>query len=179
MMQSRSEGAFDAESILAVVSSGAPARRARAIRSTYFEGIEDTEYTLNQLTGTEYNYRVKAVSKEGKTYTADYVLDDTGKYVNFKRVQQEHKKIGTCPRCHERAVLEGNQSYYCESGRDACGFTLWKDDKYNNITITPDDAAKLINGESITKEYDTVNGKSTKTYKMVDTGTYVNLKEVE
>ena len=60
-----SEGAFDAESILAVVSSGPPARRARAIRSTYFEGIEDTEYTLNQLTGTEYNYRVKAVSKEG------------------------------------------------------------------------------------------------------------------
>lgn len=121
---------------------------------------------------------LKTTSKEGKTYTADYVLDDTGKYVNFRRVQQEHMKIGECPRCH-KAVVEGKVNYYCEGGRDACGFTLWKTDKYNNVTITREDAAKLINGESITKEYDTVNGKSSKTYKMVDTGTYVNLKEVE
>ena len=122
---------------------------------------------------------LKAVNKEGKTYTAYYVLDDDGgKYVNFRRVQQEHRQVGICPRCRQRAVVEGKHNYYCESGREGCGFTLWKNDKYNKITISPDDAAKLINGESITKEFDTMSGKAKKTYKMVDTGTYVNLNEV-
>ncbi|MBQ4363476.1 MAG: hypothetical protein II782_05705, partial [Oscillospiraceae bacterium] len=113
--------------------------------------------------------RLKATTRDGAIYTADYVLDDTGKYVNFKRVQQPHIKIGECPRCH-KPVVEGKFNYYCESGRDGCGFTLWKDDKYNKITVTPEDAAHLLADDKIRK-----GGKA---YKMVDTGTYVNLKEV-
>ena len=50
--------------------------------------------------------------------------------------------------------------------------------KYNNIDITPEDAARLIAEQTITKEFDTMSGKSAKTYKMVDTGTYVNVKEI-
>ena len=117
---------------------------------------------------------LKATTREGAIYTADFTLDDTGKYVNFKRVVKPKLRIGECPRCHS-AVIEGKQNYYCEAGRDRCGFTLWKHDSYNNITVTPEDAAKLLMGQTITKATD---GSAENTYRMVDTGTYVNLREV-
>ncbi|MBQ4485919.1 MAG: hypothetical protein II936_02805, partial [Oscillospiraceae bacterium] len=120
---------------------------------------------------------LKAVTKDGAIYTADFELDDNGTYANFKRVVKPKLRIGSCPRC-KKAVIEGEFNYYCESGRDGCGFTLWKNDKYNNINITPEDAARLIAEQTITKEFDTMSGKSAKTYKMVDTGTYVNVKEI-
>nr|MCR5805963.1 hypothetical protein [Oscillospiraceae bacterium] len=121
--------------------------------------------------------RLRAVTREGEIYTADFVLDDNGTYANFKRMVKPKLRIGECPRCH-KAVIEGKMNYYCESGRDGCGFTLWKNDKYNNIVITHEDAAKLIAEQTITKAFDTMSGKSAKSYKMVDTGTYVNVKEV-
>ena len=53
--------------------------------------------------------------------------------------------IGICPRCGKR-IFEGRKNFYCESGRDGCGFTLWKDDRYNGITVTAENASDLIAG---------------------------------
>ncbi|MCM1382383.1 MAG: DNA topoisomerase, partial [Muribaculaceae bacterium] len=73
---------------------------------------------------------LKAKNRDGETYTADYQLDDTGEYVNFKRLKTEKKAVGKCPRCGKQ-IFEGKSNFYCESGKDVCGFTLWKEDKFN------------------------------------------------
>ncbi|MBR1444131.1 MAG: type IA DNA topoisomerase [Firmicutes bacterium] len=122
---------------------------------------------------------LKALNKQGEVYSAKYVLDDNGKYVNFKRIEEHKMKVGMCPRCRDRAVYEGRLNYYCESDREGCGFTLWKNDRFNKIQITPEEASRLIADEVITKEFDTIGGRKQKQFRMVDTGTYVNLKEVQ
>lgn len=120
---------------------------------------------------------LKAVSKEGKTYTADYRLDYSGKYVNLERVQAEKNVVGKCPRCG-KSIIEGKLNFYCESGKDGCGFTLWKNDRFNGITVTAENAKELLEGKSIAKVKKKVSGESVrKKYRMVDTGTYVNLRE--
>ena len=120
---------------------------------------------------------LKAVSKEGKTYTADYRLDYSGKYVNLERVQAEKNVVGKCPRCG-KSIIEGKLNFFCESGKDGCGFTLWKNDKFNGITVTAENAKELLEGKSIAKVKKKVSGESVrKKYRMVDTGTYVNLRE--
>lgn len=38
---------------------------------------------------------------------------------------RERESLGTCPRCGQ-AVVEYPKSYSCSSGKDGCGFTVWK-----------------------------------------------------
>lgn len=88
---------------------------------------------------------------------------------------QAVKIVGVCPRCG-RNVLEQKLSYSCESGRDGCGFTLWKKDRYKNISISTAQAEKLLS-EGKTK-LNAVNKAGKKYYaefKLEDTGKYVNL----
>ncbi|MFR5263770.1 DNA topoisomerase [Clostridium sp.] len=95
---------------------------------------------------------VKSILKDGKvsvsgfkkkdssqTYDADVLLDDTGKYVNFKLEfnKKEPEAIGACPRCAKkgikRRVLESNKAYYCEGWKDEkdkCGFAMWKENVF-------------------------------------------------
>lgn len=46
----------------------------------------------------------------------------------------ERKSIGICPKCGKN-VLEYPKTYSCESGKDGCGFTVWKAIAKKNITI--------------------------------------------
>ena len=123
--------------------------------------------------------KMKAVSRDGEEYEAEYVLEDTGKYINLKRISQEKKKVGTCPLCGKN-VLEGKSNYYCESGKDGCGFILWKEDRYNGITITSSNAFDLLSGKKIYKVRKQLNGEGEKkAYVMVMNGKYANIRASE
>lgn len=124
----------------------------------------------------------KTISKEGSAYTADFVLEDTGKYINLKRLKSGKKSLRKCPRCGKE-VFEGNKSYYCEmrhspvNGREGCGFNVWKEDKYNGINITAANMTDLLNGKAIYKQKKKLNGETERIkYTMIDTGTYVNIR---
>lgn len=123
--------------------------------------------------------KMKAVSRDGEEYEAEYVLEDTGKYINLKRIPQEKKKVGTCPLCGKN-VLEGKSNFYCESGKDGCGFTLWKEDRYNGISITSSNAFDLLSGKKIYKVRKQLNGEGEKkAYVMVMNGKYANIRASE
>lgn len=49
--------------------------------------------------------------------------------------------IGKCPRCGKN-IYEGKMSYYCESGKDGCNFTLWKEQKGLHTVIDVGSAEK-------------------------------------
>ncbi|MCH5199715.1 MAG: type IA DNA topoisomerase [Oscillospiraceae bacterium] len=121
---------------------------------------------------------LKTKNRDGETYTADYQLDDTGAYVNFKRIKAEKMPIGKCPRCGKH-IFEGKSNYYCESGKDGCGFTLWKEDKFNGVTVTAKAAAELLSKGKATISKKTLNGTEKAVYRLVDTGKYINLKKGE
>lgn len=123
--------------------------------------------------------KMKAVSKDGEEYEADYILEDTGKYINLKRLPYEKKIIGTCPKCG-KSIYEGRNNFYCESGKSGCGFILWKEDKYNGITITAANASDLLSGKRIYKSRKTLNGETEKkAYSMAINGKYVNIRAAE
>lgn len=123
--------------------------------------------------------KMKAVSRDGEEYEAEYVLEDTGKYINLKRISQEKKKVGTCPLCGKN-VLEGKSNFYCESGKDGCGFTLWKEDRYNGIIITSSNAFDLLSGKKIYRVRKQLNGEGEKkAYVMVINGKYANIRASE
>ncbi len=118
-----------------------------------------------------------ATTKDGTAYTADFTLDDTGKYVNLKRVKTEKTAVGKCPRCG-KTIFESSRNFYCESGKNGCGFTVWKQDKYNGIEITAANVRDFLAGKSVYKQKKKINGETIKTkYTMADTGTYVNIRE--
>lgn len=63
----------------------------------------------------------------------------------------EKTVVGTCPRCGA-PVVEGKKGYGCSAWQSGCKFVLWKKPKasiFEKITISPAQAKKLINGETI------------------------------
>ena len=114
-----------------------------------------------------------SVTKDGKEYTANFALEDNGVYINLKT---KRETVGNCPRCGS-PVYEGSKNYYCSGDKDKCGFTLWKEEKYNGITITAANAKDLLQGKPIYKQKKKLNGEAVKTkYSMTDTGSYVNIR---
>lgn len=123
--------------------------------------------------------KLKSENSDGKAYTADYELDDTGTYVNFKRVKQEKISLGACPRCGKN-IYEGKQNFYCESGRDGCGFTVWKENKYLSVKISAKHMKDLLGKGKTSIAVTDLNGnKKSNEYVLEDTGKYINLKKVQ
>lgn len=118
-----------------------------------------------------------AISKDGEEYTADFKIEDTGKYVNLVRQKPEKVSIGKCPVCGKN-VFEGKLNFYCESGRD-CRFTIWKEDKYNGVTVSAQNAEELLKKGKTTISKKTLNGNEKAVFSLVDTGKYFNLKKEE
>ncbi len=122
---------------------------------------------------------LKATDKEGTEYTADYIIEDTGEYVNLKRIKSEKNSLGKCPRCGKN-IFEGKRNFYCESGKDGCGFAVWKEDKYNGITVTSANMTTFLDGKPIYKQQKKLDGTTISTkYEMIDTGTYINIRKVK
>lgn len=142
----------------------------------YFRETITADMVAKVLKGTPIT--LKAENMDGKIFSAQYTLEDTGKYINFKRIQVEKEELGKCPVCG-KSVYEGAKNFYCESGR-SCIFTVWKEDKYNHITVTVPNMRALLAGKEITKSRKKTNGDTEKiTYKMVQKGNYFNLAEVQ
>jgi DNA topoisomerase-3 len=116
-------------------------------------------------------------SKKGKKFDAYLVITDEGK-IGFSLPEREKKTVGVCPRCG-KSVVEYPSSFSCESGKEGCGFTLWKNDKFKKTTLTAKQAEALLKGESVTLNAVSKSGKKYKgEFKLVDTGKYVNLEFV-
>ncbi|MGN1135157.1 MAG: DNA topoisomerase [Oscillospiraceae bacterium] len=117
---------------------------------------------------------LKAKTKEGEEYSAAYKIEDTGKYVNLVREKTEKKTIGKCPRCGKN-IYEGKLNFYCESGKDGCGFSLWKEDKFNGVAISVKNAEELLSKGKTTIKKKTLDGTENAEYALKDTGKYINL----
>lgn len=115
---------------------------------------------------------IKSVVQNGK---ANAGTADTEKF------KPTYEVIGICPRCGKN-ILNYPKTYACESGRDGCGFVIFKDNKWwteKKKTLSSSLVSKLLkNGkvkvkglysEKKDKKYDA-------TVEMVDTGKYVNFK---
>jgi DNA topoisomerase-3 len=61
---------------------------------------------------------------------------------------KQREVLGTCPRCG-RNIYEGEKNYFCESGRDGCGYTVWKNDKFIEDSITAEHMKNLLSGKSV------------------------------
>ena len=137
--------------------------------------IEDTitaDHLKNLLSGKPVKLRAK--SKGGKIYSSDYTLEDTGKYVNFKRVKAEKISLGKCPKCGSD-VYESDKSFYCSN---KCGFAIWKEDKFNKISITAANVKDVLEGKPFYKIKKQVGGNPLKVrYSMSINGKYVNFRE--
>jgi len=121
--------------------------------------------------------KLRAKSKDGKLFSAEYELEDTGKYVNLKRVKAEKVSLGKCPKCGGD-VYEGEKNFYCSAGRDKCEFSIWKEDRFNSITITAANVKDVLDGKPFYKVKKQVGGNPLKIkYVMSINGKYVNFKE--
>ena len=116
---------------------------------------------------------------EGKRYKSKWMLEDKGDFANIVKAPKEEKEvIGTCPRC-QKNIYEGRLNFYCASGMNGCGWTLWKEDKHNQIKVSKAMAKKLLaDGTAKAKK----NGADV-TYKLTEREykgkLYVNLDEVK
>ena len=113
--------------------------------------------------------RLTMFTKNGEEYSAECMLEDTGKYVNIKRVPKEKNIVGNCPGCG-KPVYESEKNFYCSGGRNECGFVLWKENFHGKVMLTAEDAAVLLNGKSVSR-----SGRSCITD---NTGRLTELKEV-
>lgn len=137
--------------------------------------IEDTitaDHLKNLLSGKPVKLRAK--SKYGKIYSSEYAIEDTGKYVNLKRVQTEKISLGKCPKCGGD-VYESDKNFYCSN---KCGFAIWKEDKFNKISITAANVKDVLEGKPFYKIKKQVGGNPLKVkYVMSMNGKYVNFRE--
>ena len=137
--------------------------------------IEDTitaDHLKTLLSGKTVKLRAKA--KDGKIYSSDYTLEDTGKYVNLKRLKAEKVSIGKCPKCGGD-VFESDKNFYCSN---KCGFAIWKEDKFNKISITAANVKDVLEGKPFYKIKKQVGGNPLKVgYSMSINGKYVNFRE--
>ena len=138
----------------------------------FIEDCISSDNMKNLLVGKTVRFRAK--SKDGKNYSSEYVLEDIGKYVNLKRVQIEKITLGKCPKCGGD-VYEGEKNFYCSN---KCGFAIWKEDKFNAMTITAANVKGVLEGKPFYKVRKQVGGNPMKIkYVMSINGKYVNFKE--
>ena len=143
----------------------------------FIKDIITAETAVRLLNGEA--VKLRSVSKDGRLYDAEYCLEDTGRYVNLKRLPVERKAVGICPKCGKN-IFEGRSNFYCEESRNGCNFTLWKEDRYNGITVTAANASDLLAGRKIYKTKKKLNGyEERKAYVMEVTDKYVNIRAAE
>lgn len=168
-METAGNGEYDENSDVEKKGLGTPATRAAIIENLVKR--EFIERNKKQITATEkgaslisvlpdtvkspkltadWETRLQAVEK-GKE-TADDFMSDIEEYVR-KTVSEYSSKaenaalnsnrptIAVCPKCGKN-VVEFPKSYSCESGKDGCGFVVWK--TIAGKTITAAQAKKLI-----------------------------------
>lgn len=104
-----------------------------------------------------------------------------GVEVDRDTFRQEREIIGKCPRCGKN-IVEYGKTFACESGKDGCGFTMWKEDKFfvgKKKVLDKKTAAALLKSGKV-KIKGLYSEKKDSTYDatviLVDTGKFVNYK---
>ena len=93
----------------------------------------------------------------------------------------EKEVLGKCPRCGQD-IVELPKSYACSSGKDGCGFAIWKEDKFfkdKKKKLTKKQVSELLNKGKV-KITGLYSPRKDTTYDATvvlhDTGKYVNFK---
>lgn len=101
--------------------------------------------------------------------------------VDTSMFKTSYNILGVCPRCGKN-ILDYPKTYACESGKDGCGFVIFKNNKFwadKKKTLSSSMVSKLLKdgkvkvkglySEKKDKKYDA-------TVALVDTGKYINFK---
>lgn len=169
-----------------VVLGECPRCKSKGIKSNVFEGkksyycekgLDTCGFSIwkeNNFLGNISSKNVIDLLSKGTTKIKgkSYKIEDTGTYVNIKFIKTS---LGECPRCKKNGkssqIYEGEKNCYCETGRDGCGFSIWKNDRFlGNITAKNVKEVLSNNATGKTK----INNE---TYHIEDTGQYVNFKK--
>lgn len=97
----------------------------------------------------------RLISKSGKEFDAEIMLDDSQKAVygaNLKIVFNNApvEVIGKCPRCGGD-VVAGKTGYGCANWKNGCKYVIWKKPKleiFKDIEITADQAKTMLEGDA-------------------------------
>ena len=153
------------------------------------ETLDKLNIDLYKTKTVEFSKLLKQVYKGNNSIqdTIDSVSKELKNIINqnieIPRVYNDSDRevIGKCPRCGKN-IYENSKGFSCVGYRDTppCNFTIWKTMKFKSveIKISKTRAKKLIKGEDIVVKK--IKGKKDKlytaTFKIEDTGKYVNLK---
>ena len=162
-----------------IVKKGFVERNKKQIISTevgrnLIKVLPDT-VTSPKLTA-DWETRLQAIEK-GKERAEDFMTDietyirDTVAEYSYKAdnsvLNSERKTLGICPKCG-RNVIEMPKSYSCESGRDECGFIIWK--SISGKAITEATAKELLQNRKtgLIKGFENKDKKSFDAYLKLD-----------
>ena len=110
---------------------------------------------------------VATIENQTRALIRDYSGKQPDKASNPFYQQSEREQIGICPKCG-KPVMDYPKSYSCSSGKDGCGFVIWK--TMSGKAISPAQAKKLLEK----KKTDLIKGFTSKAGKSFDA--YVILK---
>lgn len=162
-----------------------PTQKAFALIDTVPEEIKSVELTA------QWEQRLTAIAN-GEENESDFIkgifgfvtaVIDNNKELDLDKsaFAKEKVVVGVCPRCGKN-VIENSKAFTCESGKDGCGFVIFKDNKWwseKKKTLTASIVKKLLSDGKV-KVKGLYSSKKDKKYEavvaMVDTGQYVNFK---
>lgn len=140
--------------LIKVVPDEVKSPKMTAQWETILQSVEKGERSSREFTSAISEYVIKLVNK--------YSQFDSNFNLNFS-----YDSIGICPKCGKK-VIDFPKAYSCESGKNGCGFVIWKKFAEKKISLTQ--AKKLLSkGKSdLIKGFKKKTGETFDTYLIFD-----------
>lgn len=164
-----------------------PTNKAFALIKVVPDTIKSVELTANWEQELDLISKGKVSDEEFLQKLFTYISDTCSDCINNQSsidkdsFKSDNVIVGICPRCGKN-VIEYPKSFSCESGKDGCGFVMWKNDRFwseKKKTLTTATAKKLLSDGKV-KVKGLYSAKKDKKYDctvaLEDTGKYVNYK---
>lgn len=164
-----------------------PTQKAFALIKVVPDEIKSVELTANWEQQLDLISKGKVSDDEFLQELFKYISDTCSDCINNQSsidkdsFKPDNNIVGVCPRCGKN-VVEYPESFSCESGKDGCGFIMWKNDRFwseKKKTLTTATAKKLL-ADGKVKVKGLYSPKKDKKYDctvaLEDTGKYVNYK---
>lgn len=164
-----------------------PTNKAFALIKVVPDTIKSVELTANWEQELDLISKGKVSDEEFLQKLFTYISDTCSDCINNQSsidkdsFKSDNVIVGICPRCGKN-VVEYPKSFSCESGKDGCGFVMWKSDRFwseKKKTLTSAMAKKLLSDGKV-KVKGLYSVKKDKKYDctvaLEDTGRYVNYK---
>lgn len=117
--------------LISVVPDEVKSPKMTAVWETRLQAITRGEENSDNFMSEIDSYVGELVKKYGS-------VDENSKFASASR---EREIIGVCPKCGKN-VVEFPKSFSCESGKDGCGFVVWK--SVSEKSISAAQAKKLL-----------------------------------